>query len=52
MIVQIAGKMFALIDSVTIKEQVSHVVFTPDGTRAIATKSPCHKHAFLDVKGE
>ena len=33
-------------------EQVAHVVFTPDGKRAIAAKFPGHKVALLDVDGQ
>jgi DNA-binding beta-propeller fold protein YncE len=35
-----------------IGEHVAHVVFTPDGKRAIAGKFPGHKLAFLEVNGE
>src|SRR6266704_3371308 len=41
-----------LIDTVTIGEQVAHVVFTPDDKRALAAKFPGHKIAFLEVNGE
>jgi len=33
-------------------EQISHVVFTPDGKRALAAKFPGHKIAMLDVDGQ
>jgi DNA-binding beta-propeller fold protein YncE len=33
-------------------EEVSHVVFTPDGKRALATKFPGNKVALLDVAGD
>jgi len=41
-----------LIDTVVIGEQVAHVVFTPDGKRAMAGKFPGHKLAMLEVNGE
>lgn len=40
-----------LIDTVVIGEHVAHVVFTPDGKRALAVKFPGHKVAVLDVNG-
>ena len=49
---RIAGKKVTLIDTVAIGEQVTHVVFTPDGKRAVAAKFPGHKLALLDVNGE
>jgi DNA-binding beta-propeller fold protein YncE len=33
-------------------DQVAHVVFTPDGRRALAVKFPSHKVAVLDVNGD
>jgi DNA-binding beta-propeller fold protein YncE len=40
-----------LIDTVAIGEQVAHVVFTPDGKRALAVKFPGHKVTLLEVDG-
>src|SRR5205814_1413240 len=51
-VLRISGKKVELIDTVTIGEQVAHVVFTPDGRRALAAKFPGHKIAFLEVNGE
>src|SRR6266568_3245107 len=51
-VLRISGKKVELIDTVTIGEQVAHVVFTPDGKRALAAKFPGHKIAFLEVNGE
>ena len=51
-VLRISGKKVELIDTVTIGEQVAHVVFTPDGRRALAAKFPGHKIAFLEVSGE
>jgi DNA-binding beta-propeller fold protein YncE len=41
----------ALVDTVPMGEQVAHVVFTPDGKRALAVKFPGHKVALLEVDG-
>src|SRR6267143_604393 len=51
-VLRISGKKVELIDTVTIGEQVAHVVFTPDGRRALAAKFPGHKIAFLEGRGE
>lgn len=44
-VLRIAGKKVTLIENLTIGEQVAHVVFTPDGRRALAAKFPNHKIA-------
>jgi len=41
-----------LIDTVAMGDSVAHVVFTPDGRRALAVKFPAHKVAVLDVSGQ
>jgi len=41
-----------LIDTVPMGDVVAHVVFTPDGKRALAVKFPAHKVAVLDVEGQ
>ncbi len=41
-----------LIDTVAMGELVAHVVFTPDGKRALAVKFPNHKVALLEVNGQ
>lgn len=51
-ILRIAGKKVSVVGSVPMGEQVAHVVFTPDGKRALAAKFPGHKIAFLNVDGE
>jgi len=51
-ILRIAGKKVSVVGSVPMGEQVAHVVFTPDGRRALAAKFPGHKIAFLNVDGE
>ena len=51
-VLRITGKKVELVDTVAMGEQVAHVVFTPDGRRALAAKFPGHKIAVLDVAGE
>jgi 6-phosphogluconolactonase (cycloisomerase 2 family) len=51
-VLSIQGKQVNLIDSVAMGEQVSAVVFTPDGKRAIASKFPGHKVSMLNVDGQ
>jgi DNA-binding beta-propeller fold protein YncE len=46
------GKTLALLDTVTMGEQVASVAITPDGTRALATKFPGHKIALLKIEGQ
>ena len=41
-----------LVDTVPMGDSVAHVVFTPDGKRALAVKFPAHKVALLEVNGE
>jgi len=41
-----------LIDTVPMGDTVAHVVFTPDGKRALAVKFPTHKVALLEVEGQ
>jgi DNA-binding beta-propeller fold protein YncE len=51
-VLSIQGNTVKLIDTVAMGEMVSHVVFTPDGKRALATKFPGHKVAVLDIDGQ
>ncbi len=41
-----------LIDTIPMGDVVTHVVFTPDGKRALAAKFPTHKVAVLNVEGQ
>ncbi len=41
-----------LINTVPMGDVVAHVVFTPDGKRALAVKFPAHKVAVLNVEGQ
>ncbi|HEU4924616.1 MAG TPA: YncE family protein, partial [Burkholderiales bacterium] len=51
-VLAIQGKQVRLVDTVMIGEHVAHVVFTPDGKRALAGKFPGHKVALLEVDGQ
>ncbi|TMB74073.1 MAG: YncE family protein [Deltaproteobacteria bacterium] len=48
----IQGNEVKLVDTVPIGDTVAHVVFTPDGKRALAVKFPAHKVAVLSVEGQ
>lgn len=41
-----------LIDTIPVGDVVAHVVFTPDGKRALAVKFATHKVAVLNVEGQ
>jgi len=51
-VLSINGTDVKIIDTVPMGDVVSHVIFTPDGKRALATKFPGHKVSILDVDGE
>jgi DNA-binding beta-propeller fold protein YncE len=51
-VLSIKGTDVKLTDTVPMGDEVSQVVFTPDGRRALATKFAAHKVAVLDVAGE
>ncbi len=48
----IHGTDVKLIGSVDMGDEVSAVVFTPDGKRALASKASANKVALLDVDGD
>src|SRR5262249_35641874 len=48
----VKGTDVKVIDTVAMGDEVAHVVFTPDGKRALAPKFSAHKVALLDVDGE
>jgi DNA-binding beta-propeller fold protein YncE len=50
-ILRIQGKTVRFMGRVGTKDQVTHVVFTPDGRRALATKATSDKVALLEVDG-
>lgn len=49
-VLSIRGKEVKVVDTVAMGDQVSAVVFTPDGGRAFAAKFPAHKVAMLKVE--
>jgi YVTN family beta-propeller protein len=51
-VLAIAGNEVSVVDTVAMEDQVTHVAFTPDGTRALATKFAAHKVALLVVEGQ
>jgi DNA-binding beta-propeller fold protein YncE len=51
-VLSIHGNEVKLIDRVPVDDPVVHVVFTPDGNRALAAKFLAHKVALLDVSGQ
>jgi len=51
-VLSVKGTDVKVIDTVDMGDIVSHVVFTPDGKRALATKFNVHKVALLDVDGD
>jgi DNA-binding beta-propeller fold protein YncE len=51
-VLAVNGTDVKLVDTVPMGDEVSHVVFTPDGKHALATKFTAHKLALLDVAGD
>ena len=51
-VLSIHGDEVKLLDRVPVDDPVVHVVFTPDGKRALAAKFVTHKIAVLDVTGQ
>src|SRR5262249_28322992 len=51
-VLSIHGDEVKLIDRVPVDDPVVHIVFTPDGGRALAAKFVTHKVALLAVNGE
>jgi prepilin-type processing-associated H-X9-DG protein len=51
-VLTIQGDEVKLIDRVSVDDPVVHVVFTPDGNRALAAKFLTHKVALLNVNGQ
>ena len=41
-----------IIDTVAMPDSVAHVMFTPDGKRALAVRFPAHKVSVLDIAGD
>ena len=51
-VLSIKGTDVKVIDTIPMGEEVTHVVFTPDGKRALATESAANKVALLEVAGD
>ena len=51
-VLAIQGDNVKLIDRVSVDDPVVHVVFTPDGNRALAAKFLTHRVALLNVNGQ
>jgi len=51
-VLSVKGTDVKIVDTIDMGEEVSHVVFTPDGKHALATKFPGNKVALLDVSGD
>jgi WD40 repeat protein len=50
-VLAVKGTDVNVVDTIDMDDIVSHVTFTPDGKRALATKFDAHKVALLDVNG-
>ena len=48
-VLSVDGTDVKITDTVSMPDSVSHVVFTPDGKRALATRFPAHKLSVLDI---
>jgi len=51
-VLSVKGTDVKVVGTVPIGDEVSHVVFTPDGKRALATKFAAHKVMVLDIDGD
>ena len=51
-VLSVKGTDVKVIDTVDMGDVVSHVEFTPDGKRALATKFNAHKVSLLDINGD
>ena len=51
-VLAINGTDVKVTDTVAMPDSVSHVVFTPDGKRALAARSPASKLSVLDIAGD
>jgi DNA-binding beta-propeller fold protein YncE len=50
-VLSVDGTDVKITDTVSMPDSVSHVVFTPDGKRALTTRFPAHKLSVLDIAG-
>src|SRR5262249_61864964 len=51
-VLSVKGTDGKVMDTVDMGDIVSHVEFTPDGKRALATKFNAHKVSLLDINGD
>jgi DNA-binding beta-propeller fold protein YncE len=51
-VLSINGTDVKVTDTVAMPDSIAHVVFTPDGKRALAVRFPGHKVSVLDIAGE
>jgi DNA-binding beta-propeller fold protein YncE len=51
-VLSINGTDVKITDTLTFPDSVSHVVFTPDGKRALVARSPASKLSVLDIAGD
>jgi DNA-binding beta-propeller fold protein YncE len=51
-VLSLNGADVKVTDTITMPDSVAHVVFTPDGKRALAVRFPAHKVSVLDIAGD
>ena len=51
-VLSINGTDVKVTDTITFPDSVAHVMFTPDGKRALAVRFPAHKVSVLDIAGD
>ena len=51
-VLSIDGTDVKVTDTVAMPDSVAHVMFTPDGKRALAVRFPAHKVSVLDIAGD
>src|ERR1051325_5181981 len=51
-VLSINGTDVKVTDTIAFPDSVAHVVFTPDGKRALAVRFPAHKISVLDIAGD
>nr|WP_256469601.1 YncE family protein [Bradyrhizobium sp. 142] len=51
-VLSVNGTDFKVTDTIAMPDSVAHVVFTPDGKRALAVRFAAHKVSVLDIAGD
>jgi DNA-binding beta-propeller fold protein YncE len=51
-VLSINGTDVKVTDTIAMPDSVAHVMFTPDGKRALAVRFPAHKVSVLDIAGD